>query len=394
MKSKRQRLRGRSERNGETSGRPVRPFMKVIPAFLFIAALLVLTLSPSALGGRAVEQAGKESPTDRRFRTEPHAAQPFGFAIHGGAGTILKKDLTPELEESYRAKLQEAVLAGYDILKRGGSSLNAVEAAIRIMEDSPLFNAGKGSVLTGAGTVEMDASIMDGRTLKAGAVAGVRHIKNPISLARLVMEQSPHVLLIGDGAEAFAKEKGIEPVPQEYFITDRRRKELEREKEKVRKQSAAPKQEAHGALGLQASDEGKYGTVGAVALDKEGNLAAGTSTGGKNNKRVGRVGDSPVIGAGNYANNRTCAVSGTGEGEYFIRLLIAYDISALMEYKGMTVEAAARTVVMEKLKGLGGEGGVIAIDKNGNIALSFNTPGMYRARVGADGKAVVEIYKD
>ncbi|HEX8776104.1 MAG TPA: isoaspartyl peptidase/L-asparaginase [Pyrinomonadaceae bacterium] len=324
----------------------------------------------------------------------PRAARPpIGFAIHGGAGTILKQDLTPEMEQAYRVKLREAVLAGYDILKNGGSSLNAVEAAIRIMEDSPLFNAGKGSVLTSAGTVEMDASIMDGKTLKAGAVAGLKHIKNPISLARLVMEQSSHVLLIGDGAEAFAKEKGIEQVPQDYFITDRRLKELEREKEKVKKQAAPPKQ-TNRESGLAPPDERKYGTVGAVALDKEGNLAAGTSTGGKTNKRIGRVGDSPIVGAGNYANNRTCAVSGTGDGEYFIRLLIAYDISALMEYKGMAVEAATRAVVMEKLKALGGEGGVIAIDKNGNVAMSFNTPGMYRAYIAADGKPVVGIYKD
>jgi beta-aspartyl-peptidase (threonine type) len=321
------------------------------------------------------------------------ATPPIGFAIHGGAGTILKKDLTPEMEEAYRVKLREAVLAGYGILKNGGSSLNAVEAAIRIMEDSPLFNAGKGSVLTSAGTVEMDASIMDGKTLKAGAVASLKHIKNPISLARLVMEQSTHVLLIGDGAEAFAKEKGIEQVPQDYFITDRRLKDLEREKEKVKKQNAQPKP-TNRESGLTPPDERKYGTVGAVALDKEGNLAAGTSTGGKTNKRVGRVGDSPIIGAGNYANNRTCAVSGTGDGEYFIRLLIAYNISALMEYKGMTVEGAARAVVMEKLKALGGEGGVIAIDKNGHVAMTFNTPGMYRAYIAADGKPVVEIYKD
>ncbi|HEX8142001.1 MAG TPA: isoaspartyl peptidase/L-asparaginase [Pyrinomonadaceae bacterium] len=325
--------------------------------------------------------------------TAGRAAPPFGFAIHGGAGTILKKDMTPELEEAYRVKLREAVVAGYDILKNGGSSLDAVEAAIRIMEDSPLFNAGKGSVLTSAGTVELDASIMDGKTLKAGAVADLQHIKNPISLARLVMEQSPHVLLIGRGAEAFAKERGIAQVPQEYFFTDRRLKELEREKAKVKSQTAPPKP-GNREQGLTVPDERKYGTVGAVALDKEGNLAAGTSTGGKTNKRVGRVGDSPIIGAGNYANNRTCAVSGTGDGEYFIRLLVAYDVSALMDYKGMTVGEAARTVVMEKLKQLGGEGGLIAIDKNGTIAMPFNTPGMYRAYIAADGKPVVEIYRD
>ncbi|HEY6187436.1 MAG TPA: isoaspartyl peptidase/L-asparaginase [Pyrinomonadaceae bacterium] len=371
----------------------MRATIKLVSFFFFIAALFITTAPLGARDGRAKESARKGSMIDQTPRADGRAAPPIGFAIHGGAGTILKKDLTPEMEEAYRAKLREAVVAGYDILKNGGSSLNAVEAAIRIMEDSPLFNAGKGAVLTSAGTVELDASIMDGKTLKAGAVAGIKHIKNPISLARLVMEQSTHVLLIGEGAEAFAKEKGIEQVPQEYFITDRRIKELEREKEKVKKQTAQPKQH-HPESGLTVADERKYGTVGAVALDRDGNLAAGTSTGGKTNKRVGRVGDSPIVGAGNYANNRTCAVSGTGDGEYFIRLLVAYDISALMEYKGLSVEAAARTVVMEKLKALGGEGGVIAIDKNGNIAMTFNTPGMYRAYIGADGKPVAEIYKD
>jgi L-asparaginase / beta-aspartyl-peptidase len=381
-------------RGKKLKGKMMRSIMKEVSVLLSIAALLVFASPLGATDGRAKEQALKgnmndQTPSGPAART----AQPIGFAIHGGAGTILKKDMTPGLEEAYRAKLQEAVLAGYDLLRQGGSSLNAVETAISILEDSPLFNAGKGSVLTSAGTVEMDASIMDGRTLKAGAVAALRHVKNPISLARLVMEQSPQVLLIGDGAEAFATEKGIELVPQDYFITDRRRAELEREKEKVRKQSA-PLKQSQGESGFDVPDERKYGTVGAVALDKEGNLAAGTSTGGKTNKRVGRVGDSPIIGAGNYANNRTCAVSGTGDGEYFIRLLVAYDISALMEYKGMTVEAAARAVVMEKLKQLGGEGGVIAIDKAGNVTMSFNTPGMYRARITSDGKAVVEIYKE
>jgi beta-aspartyl-peptidase (threonine type) len=381
-------------RRKKLKGKMMRSIMKEVSVLLFIAALLVFASPLGATDDRAKEQALKgnmndQTPSGPASRT----AQPIGFAIHGGAGTILKTDMTPELEEAYRAKLQEAVLAGYDLLRQGGSSLNAVETALRILEDSPLFNAGKGSVLTSAGTVEMDASIMDGRTLKAGAVAALRHVKNPISLARLVMEQSPHVLLIGDGAEAFAREKGVELVPQDYFITDRRRAELEREKEKVRKQSA-PLKQSHGESGFVIPEERKYGTVGAVALDKEGNLAAGTSTGGKTNKRVGRVGDSPIIGAGNYANNRTCAVSGTGDGEYFIRLLVAYDISALMEYKGMTVELAARSVVMEKLKQLGGEGGVIAIDKAGNVTMSFNTPGMYRARVTSDGKAVVEIYKE
>ncbi len=368
--------------------------LKGASVFLLITALLIIASSLGAQDSRAKGLGFKVSMNDQSPRARVRATQPFGFAIHGGAGTILKSEMSPELEAAYRAKLQEAVLAGYNILKNGKSSLDAVEAAIRILEDSPLFNAGKGSVLTSAGTVEMDASIMDGKTLKAGAVTDVKHIKNPISLARIVMEQTTHVLLAGDGAEAFAKEKGIELLPQEYFITDRRLKELEREKEKEKKKQTATPERTNRIGGLTAVDEGIYGTVGAVALDKEGNLAAGTSTGGKTNKRVGRVGDSPIIGAGTFANNRTCAVSGTGDGEYFMRLLVAYDISARMEYRGMSVQDAARTVVMEKLKQMGGGGGIIAIDRNGQIAMSFNTAGMYRAFIDADGKPVVDIYKD
>jgi beta-aspartyl-peptidase (threonine type) len=324
--------------------------------------------------------------------------QNFGFAIHGGAGTILKKNLTPETEAAYRAKLREALLAGYNILKNDGKSLDAVEAAVRIMEDSPLFNAGLGSVLTSEGTVEMDASIMDGKTLKAGAVAAVKHLKNPISVARLVMEQSPHVLLVGEGAEAFAKGKGVEPVPNEYFRTERRQQELQRAKEKERKEAeerkaAAQPQKMSRALDEEYADVTKYGTVGAVALDRHGNLAAATSTGGKTNKAVGRVGDSPIIGAGTYANNLTCAVSGTGDGEYFMRALAAYDISAMMEYQGKSLKESAQTVI-EKIGKLGGSGGLIAIDRQGNITMPFNSEGMYRAAVGADGKVLIEIYKD
>jgi len=375
----------------------MRAIWKGVSLTLLITTLLGITTILRVQETGAKESVKKRSMSNQSPRTNPSAAQPFGFAIHGGAGTILKSEMSPEMEAAYRAKLQEAVLAGYNILKDGGSSLDAVEAAIRLLEDSPLFNAGKGSVLNSAGAVEMDASIMDGKTLKAGAVTDIKRIKNPISLARLVMEQTTHVLLASDGAEAFAKEKGLEFMPPEYFITDRRIKELEREKEKERKkqqqQNTKPKQTSR-ETELVAPFEGKYGTVGAVALDKQGNLAAGTSTGGKSNKRVGRVGDSPIIGAGNYANNRTCAVSGTGDGEYFMRLLVAYDVSALMEYKGMSVEDAARTVVMEKLKSLGGGGGLIAIDRQGRITMPFNTPGMYRAYVAADGTPVVKIYQD
>jgi len=321
-------------------------------------------------------------------------AQPgIRFVIHGGAGTIVRSEMSADKEKQYRTKLSEALLSGYRILKKGGPGLDAVEAAIRLMEDSPLFNAGKGAVFTSAGTNELDASIMDGRTLKAGAVASLRHIKNPISLARLVMEKSRHVLMVGAGAEAFARQQGIAPVPQSYFYTDSRWQALQREKAAEAKLNKAPpeqkkQQRAH------ASDTGReHGTVGAVALDQAGNIAAGTSTGGMTNKRFGRVGDSPIIGAGTYANNQTCGISATGDGEYFIRLAVAHDLSALMEYRGFSVKEAADAVI-EKVGKLGGEGGVIAIDRSGNIAMSFNTSGMYRGRVGADGEPIVEIYSE
>ncbi|MBI1807549.1 MAG: isoaspartyl peptidase/L-asparaginase [Ignavibacteria bacterium] len=313
------------------------------------------------------------------------------LAIHGGAGTILKANMTPELEMQYRDKLSEALLAGYDVLKKDGSSLDAVETTIKILEDSPLFNAGKGAVFTHDGTNELDAAIMDGKTLKAGAVAGVKHIKNPISLARMVMEHSPHVLLVGEGAEVFARERGMHFVPQEYFYTERRWKQLQQAKEEETRTKDSLEQQKKA---LSDSTEKKHGTVGCVALDRMGNLASGTSTGGTTNKRFGRVGDSPIIGAGTYANNHTCAVSATGTGEYFIRSVVAHDISAMMEYGGMSVGQASETVVMKKLPEIGGDGGVIAIDKDGNIAISFNTPGMYRAYIDDDGKPVVKIYKE
>jgi len=307
--------------------------------------------------------------------------KPFGIVIHGGAGNITQKTMAPEEEKAYREKLTEALTAGYNILENNGTGLDAVEAAIRVMEDSPLFNAGKGAVFTAEGTNELDTSIMDGKTRNAGAAAGVKHIKNPISLARLIMERSPHVLLTGDGAEAFAKQQGIELVPRDYFYTERRWKSLQKEKERENAQKKAAK----------ISPNNKFGTVGCVALDKAGNLAAGTSTGGMTNKRFGRVGDSPIIGAGTFADNATCAVSATGHGEYFIRWSAAYDISALMAYKNLSLKDAADLVVMKKLKDAGGSGGVIAIDKNGNIAMPFNTTGMFRAYV-SKGKTIVKMY--
>jgi L-asparaginase / beta-aspartyl-peptidase len=321
------------------------------------------------------------------------------LVIHGGAGTILKEKMTPAGEQEYRGKLEEALNAGYAILKKGGSSLDAVEASIQILENSPLFNAGKGAVFGDDGSNQLDASIMDGKTLKAGAASGLRHIKNPISLVRLIMEKSPHVMMSGVGAEIFAQMQGVEMVPEEYFFTQPRWEEFQKIKEKEKSQLREGKNSSAlsdppltpGTL-LSIELPNKFGTVGAVALDLAGNLAAGTSTGGMPNKKYGRIGDSPIIGAGTYANNKTCAVSSTGYGEYFIRTVVAHDISALMEYKGLSVGDASRLVI-EKVAQLGGSGGVIALDGKGNFAMPFNTPGMYRGYISGDGQAVVEIYK-
>jgi beta-aspartyl-peptidase (threonine type) len=318
--------------------------------------------------------------------------QQFGFVIHGGAGTLSHSLMTPGVEQSYRAQLSEALSAGYNILNKNGSALDAVEHALRILEDSPLFNAGKGAVFTSAGTNELDASIMDGSNLKAGAVAVLRHIKNPISLARLVMERSPHVMMVGEGAETFAREQDVEFVPQSYFRTEFRWKQYLEEKAKDQKSHSPGKSKAfQKSSAISAPNGYKLGTVGAAALDQHGNLAAGTSTGGISYKKFGRVGDSPIIGAGTYANNQTCAISATGDGEYFIRVGVARDISALMEYAGKSLTEATQ-IVIEKVGKLGGLGGVIGIDRDGNIAQTFNTEGMYRGRVGADGQMVIDIY--
>jgi L-asparaginase / beta-aspartyl-peptidase len=313
---------------------------------------------------------------------QPAAANTM-LVIHGGAGTITRAGMTPETERQYREALEHALLAGHEVLARGGSALDAVEAAIRPMEDSPLFNAGKGAVFTSEGRIEHDASIMDGRTRRAGAVASVTTIRNPISAARAVMDNAPHVLLGGRGAELFASKMGLAIVDPSYFWTERRWKSLQDE---LRKQKTS----AEG----RGSDEVRFGTVGAVALDAAGNLAAGTSTGGKTNKLAGRIGDSPIIGAGNFAENESCAVSGTGDGEFFIRWSVAYDVAALMKYRGMTVQQAADEVVHRKLAPAKGEGGVIALDAKGNFAMPFNTEGMYRGWIGADGKPNVLIYKE
>lgn len=331
---------------------------------------------------------------------EQEAKNKITLVIHGGAGTITRQLMTPEKEKAYQQALNQALQAGYAVLQRGGTSLDAVEAAIHVMEDSPLFNAGKGAVFTNEGKNELDAAIMDGKTLQAGAVASVTTIRNPVSAARAVMEKSEHVMMIGTGAEKFAKEKGLKIVAPSYFYSEPRFQQLKkaREADKIKLDHSG----GNGALRQHESDslasliftEGrKFGTVGAVALDQYGNLAAATSTGGMTNKRYGRVGDAPIIGAGTYASNNTCAVSATGHGEYFIRSVVAYDISALMEYKGLGIKEAANEVVMKKLVARGGEGGVIALDRNGNFAMPFNSAGMYRGYIKADGKSQVLIYK-
>ena len=297
--------------------------------------------------------------------------QEWAIVIHGGAGNMTIESLTPELDKEYRASLTAALNTGKKILAEGGSALDAVEQTLRLMEDNPLFNAGKGAVFTHDGKNELDAAIMDGSNLAAGAVAGVTDIKNPITAARRVMTNSPHVLLSGTGASQFAKEQGLDIVPASYFYTDRRFNELQ---EILKKE--------------------KNGTVGCCALDKNGNLAAGTSTGGMPNKKYNRIGDSPIIGAGTYANNNTCAVSSTGHGEFFIRYTVAHDISALIEYKGLTLKEASELVVNEKLVKAGGSGGVICVDRSGNISMPFNSTGMFRGFATADGKEGVFVYKD
>ena len=298
----------------------------------------------------------------------------YAIVIHGGAGTILKKNMSDEMEKEYIKKMDEALSIGYDILNNNGKSIDAVEAAIKILENSELFNAGKGSVLSNKGMVEMDASIMNGQNLNAGAISGIKTIKNPISAARLVMEKSEHVFLSGEGAEEFAKLQGLDIIDNEYFITETRLKSLLNAKKR------------------DSIKDNKFGTVGCVAIDKFGNITSGTSTGGMTNKKWNRIGDVPIIGAGTYANNNTCGISSTGWGEYFIRNVVAYDISSQIEYKKISIDLAAKNT-LKKVKDLGGNGGVIGIDKNGNILMDFNTEGMYRGYKKSDGESEISIYK-
>ena len=311
----------------------------------------------------------------------------FGIVIHGGAGTILKENMSIEMEQAYREKLAEAVTTGHAILKAGGTSQDAVEQTIHVMENSPLFNSGKGAVLTADESIALDASFMNGKTLDAGAIAGVKHIKNPISAAIMVMNNSSHVMLAGAGADQFAVEQGLDSVPESYFITERRFDALKRVQEKEFNQKLSLN-----TLEEQYFKNQRIGTVGCVALDLQGNLAAGTSTGGMTNKKWDRIGDAPIIGAGTYANNASCGVSATGWGEFFIRSVVAHDIAALVEYKNLSIQEASK-IVIQKVEDLGGDGGVVVLDTRGNVAMEFNTPGMYRAHMNALGKLNVKIYK-
>ena len=294
----------------------------------------------------------------------------YAIVIHGGAGTVIRENTSKELQKKYEDKLKEALEVGYSILENGGNSIDAVEKTIKILEDSELFNAGKGSVLTNDEIVEMDASIMTGNDLNAGAVATLKTIKNPISAARAVLEKSEHVFLSGKGAENFAVFNGLETVTNSYFITENQLKQIKKIK------------------------ENKYGTVGCVALDKSGNITAGTSTGGMMNKKWNRIGDVPVIGAGTYANNKTCGISATGWGEYFIRNVVAYDISAMMEYQNKTMEEAAKISIFEKVGKMGATGGVIGIDKSGKVMMEFNSPGMYRGYKTENSNYIIKMFKE
>ncbi len=407
-----------------------------------LLASTALLLAP--LGCATSSQAGAARDEAALRTDEPPRMKPkWGLVIHGGAGGISRENLTPEREAAMRAALTEALQAGHAVLAKGGRSLDAVTAAIRVLEDSPYFNAGKGAVFNHDGVNELDAAVMDGKTRMAGAVAGVHHIQNPIDLARRVMEKSPHVMLVGDGAEAFAQSQGMPLVDAKYFYTEERWQGLQRALEQERAKEAPPAEQgqpstqgqapaqpvtpgqppAQGATPAQPSSptqppaparpatpaqpqpgssltpgvapitgDHKFGTVGAVALDMEGNLAAGTSTGGMTNKRFGRVGDSPIIGAGTYADER-CAVSATGHGEFFIRYTVARDICARVEYQDLPLLEAANHVVNDVLVRAGGEGGVIAMDRQGHVAMPFNSSGMYRGYIGEDGTPTVSIFQ-
>jgi beta-aspartyl-peptidase (threonine type) len=350
----------------------------------------------------------QESMTPQGSAPAPASAASFGqpvkrpkwaIVLHGGAGVIERSSMTTEAEAGYRSGINAAIIAAGKVLDRGGSALDAIEAAIQLLEDNPLFNAGRGAVFAADGTNQLDAAIMDGLTLRAGAVADVQRTRHPISLARAVMERSPHVMLVGPGADAFAASVHLEQVPPSFFFTERRWQALVHDLEKQglpipARPAGAPAPPAKPLSWLESADAHKFGTVGVVALDLHGNIAAGTSTGGITAKRWNRVGDSPVIGAGTYASNDSCAVSATGAGEYFIRLTVARTICALVQYKGMNLQAAADDVIHRQLTALHGDGGIVALTPDGQLVWSFNTPGMFRARWQEGGKPQISIYRD
>jgi beta-aspartyl-peptidase (threonine type) len=366
----------RHSRAGQTALRP-------------IFVLFILVATGCAAGPQAESVASAPAPA--AVQDGPRIE--WGLVMHGGAGTIRRGSMTPELENAYRSTIDEALRAGHQVLSDGGSSVDAVVAAIVVLEDSPLFNSGKGAVFTAEGTNSLDASIMDGATLRAGAVAGVETIRNPIRLARAVMDHSPHVMLAGKGAETFATEQGIERVEPSYFYTERRWEALQRAKQSESGGPQALSAPGQPALTPAQTRDSKFGTVGVIALDARGNIAAGTSTGGMTNKKWGRIGDSPIIGAGTYANEN-CGISATGWGEYFIRNVVAYDICARMKYMDITLEESARAMIMEQLEAQEPEtGGVVGLDAEGNIVMMFNTPGMYRGFIDADGRVEVAIYR-
>ena len=357
--------------------------VKSLPYACIALIILIAAGCGEAQHGEEQKDAGAETASVEA----PAGEKPLALVIHGGAGTIKKENMTPEMEAAYKAKLQEALDAGYEVLSTGGTSVEAVRSAINVMEDSPLFNAGKGAVFNSIGKHELDASIMEGHSLNAGAVAGVTHIKNPIDAAILVKDSTRHVMLSGEGAETFLRQFDLDFVETSYFDTEKRYQQLQKaqDKEKVSLD--------HSSLrNPELIDDHKYGTVGCVALDAMGNLAAGTSTGGMTNKKFGRIGDSPIIGAGNYANNKTCGISCTGTGEYFIRTLAAHEASNLMLYRGRSLDQALEEVI-DQIQELGGDGGMIGLDKDGNVAWDFNTAGMYRAYKKSGGKNVIEIYE-
>jgi L-asparaginase / beta-aspartyl-peptidase len=350
--------------------------LHLLPRPLRAGCLLACTALLAACAMERPQLASRAAPSDP---SEPAPA--WGLVIHGGAGTIARGSLSAEQESEIRAEMERALRAGHAVLEAGGSSLDAVSAAIVVLEDSPHFNAGRGAVFTADGRNELDAAVMEGRTRNAGAVAGVTTVRNPILLARLVMDASPHVFMAREGAEAFGREHGVEFVEPGYFRTEARWRALERARAAEQERSALP-------------EDARFGTVGAVAVDRHGNIAAGTSTGGMTNKRFGRIGDVPVIGAGTYADNRSCGVSATGHGEYFIRAVVAHDICNRMLLQGISLEEAAHRVVMRELVEFGGSGGVIAMDRHGNVAMPFNTSGMYRGRIDAQGRVETAIYSD